>query len=267
MVKKIVSVVLVSVFLSLSLSGCGVIKSFFTYWDGMTKSEVREYVQTALKEKYGEEFVVKHLAKTGANYYNSSDLLTKCSPKSNESIVFQVEVIALGEGDEHQRILSDTYIQSIVGKEMRIKAEQILSKYVKNFAVEVYVWGIPSAYDSGIRSADEATIENHTNAIPEKNASTIWIAFDINEFNSDYERTEEYVKEIIDEYYLTNGLFDCYFVYPDIVEECKKKIANNHADFYYELSRDMDVTLSSLRPVYTYHFRGNNDEIFKRTFF
>lgn len=266
MVKKIVSVVLVSVLLSLSLSGCGVVKSFFTYWDGMTKSEVREYVQTALKEKYGEEFVVKHLAKTGANYYTPSALLVKCSPKSDESIVFDVEVDVFGKEENHSRVMYDTYIQSIVGREMRIKAEQILSKYVKNFAVEVYVRGLSGVYDSKIRSADKATIENFTNALPENNASTIWIAFDQSEFNSDYERVTGYVKEIVDEYYLTNGIIKCYFVSTEIVDKCKTKIAENHIDYYYDLLGDMEVTLSSHGPMYTYHFKGNDDEIYQTVF-
>ena len=233
-----------------------------SYWDGMTKVEAISYLQAELKEKYGEEFVVKKMYKTGATYYTSSDLLAACSPKSDESIVFEVEVDLIGDKENHKRILYDTYIQSIVGREMRTIAEQILSKYVDNFAVEVYVWGIPSAYDSGIRSADEATIENHTNAIPEKNGSTIWIAFDINEFNSDFERTEEYVKEIIDEYYLTNGVFSCYFVSSDIVEDCKKKITEHHKNDSYDMIGDMEVTLSPHGPTCTYHFKGNDDEIY-----
>ena len=256
--KRIIAAILVVAF-ALTMTGC-------VYWDGLSKSGAREFVEKTLEEKYGEEFVVKNMTYTGANYYNSSDLLTKCSPKSDESIVFQAEVITLGKGDEHQRILSDTYVQSIVGKEMRIKAEQILSKYVKNFAVEVYASGLSGLsdyYDSGIYSAENATVENYTNALPENNASTIWIAFDQNDFNSDYERVADYVKEIVDEYYLTNGVFKCYFVSEEIVDECKTKIADNHIDFYYDLLGDMEVTLSSHSPLYTYHFKGNDDEIYQ----
>lgn len=239
------------------MSGCVKI----TYWDGLSESEAREFVEKTLEDKYGEEFVVKDMTYTGANYYNSSDLLTKCSPKSDEDIVFEVEVDIIGKGEQKKRSMYDTYIQSIVGREMRIKAEQILSKYVKNFAVEVYVRGLPSAYDSKIRSANEATIENFTNAIPEENLSTIWFVLDINEFASDYDRTAAYVEEIVDEYSLTNGCIICYFVSSDIVEECKKKIAEKHTDYDYDLLWDMTVTLNDKKPYFRYYFKANDNQI------
>ncbi len=85
--KKIIAAILVLVF-ALAMSGCVKI----TYWDGLTKSEARELVENALEEKYGEEFVVKKMYKTGATYYSSEDLWAECSPKSDSDILFTVQI-------------------------------------------------------------------------------------------------------------------------------------------------------------------------------
>ena len=262
--KRVIAAIMILV-MALSMSGCKI-----SYWGGLSKSEAKELVLNMLEEKYGEEFVVKRLYTGGSTGWNvSANLRGYFSSKFNENTVFQVEIIALGKEDNHQRILSDTYIQSIVGKEMKTKAELILSKHFYNFAVEVRVSGLSGLseyYESGIYSAEKATIENYTNALPENNASTIWIAFDKNEFNSDYGRVADYVKEIVDEYYLTNGVFKCYFVSSEIVDKCKKKISDNHIDYNFDLTGDMEVTLSSHSPLYIYHFKGNDDEIYQTVF-
>ena len=259
--KRVIAAIMILV-MALSMSGCKI-----SYWDGLSKSEAKELVLNMLEEKYGEEFVVKNMYTPGGTGYNTpSDLRADCSPKSDENIVFETEVYTTGKKGKKKRYMYDTYIQSIVGEEMKQKAEQILSKYIDDFAVEVYVRGLLGVYDSKIRSTNEATIENYTNAIPEDNSSTIWLAIDINEFNSNYERVADYVKEIVDEYYLTNGVFKCYFVSSEIVDNCKKKIADNHIDFNFNLIGDMEVTLSSHSPLYTYHFKGNDDEIYQTVF-
>lgn len=262
MVKKIISVVLASVLLSLTLSGCAdFVKSMFSYWEGMSKSEVRELIEGELEKKYGEEFAVLNTYKRGGDGFTY--LMADCSPKSSSDVVFEIEAFEVGGG----YIMNDTYIQSIVGREMRTKAEQILSIYVNNFAVEVYVYGLPSSYDSGIRSANDATIENFTNKIPENNLSTIWFVFDKNEFNSDFDITASYVEEIVDEYSLTNGCIICCFASAETVEECKIKISSNHADYDYDIVSDMQTTLGTKDPYFRYYFKAYESEIDVSKFF
>ncbi len=266
--KRVIASIMIAVFVTVSFSGCKLRNSLTEYWDGMTKRETMEYVQDALQEKYSEEFKVKKLAyRSGSSWDTNPTLLAYCSPLSDENIVFQIEVDVFGEDEKRKRYMDDTYIQSIVGREMRIKAEQVLSQYVENFAVEIYVRGTSSTYDSKILSSNEATIENFTNALPEDNLSTIWFVFDINEFDSDYDRTAAYVEEIVDEYYLTNGCIICCFVSFDIVNECKEKIASNHIEYSYELLDDMQTTLSGRTPYFRYYFKGCDSHIDVSKFF
>lgn len=265
--KRIIASIMVLLAV-MTLPGCKIINYFTEYWDGMTKSETSEYIQDELQRKYGEEFKVKKLALRGGSSWDANPiLLAYCSPLSDENIVFKIEVDVFGQDEKRRRSMYDTYIQSIVRREMVIKAEQILSKYVDNFAVEIYVRGTSSTYDSKILSVNEATIKNFTNALPEDNLSTIWFVFDINEFNSDYDRTAAYVKEIVDEYYLTNGCIICCFVSSDIVKECKEKIASNHIEYSYELLGDMQTTLSGRTPYFRYYFKGCDDYIDVSKFF
>lgn len=53
--KRIIAAIMVLVSV-LTLSGC---KGGTNYWDGLTKQGAKEYIQNALQEKYGEEFIVK----------------------------------------------------------------------------------------------------------------------------------------------------------------------------------------------------------------
>lgn len=57
--KRIIAAIMVLVSV-LTLSGCKEVPGFMpTYWDGLTKRGAREFIQKALQEKYGEEFVVR----------------------------------------------------------------------------------------------------------------------------------------------------------------------------------------------------------------
>lgn len=245
--------VLVSVF---TLSGCREVPSFMpSYWDGLTKQGAKEYIQNALQEKYGEEFDVKRTSKRSG--YSYTELLADCSPVSDESLVFQIEANHFSEN----RNMTDTYIQSIVGREIRNKTEDVLSKYFKNFAVEVYVYGLASSYDPKILSPDKATIENFTNVLPQDNLSVIWIAFDESDIGKDYDETKKYIEEIVKNFGLLNCGINCYFVSSDIVQQCKKKVITNHVEYDYQIIADMEITLSSQRPVYRYDYKGNIREL------
>lgn len=140
---------------------------------------------------------------------------------------------------------------------MRTKAENVLEDNFENYAVEVYVYGLASAYDSKILSADLATIENFTNALPDDNLSIVWIAFDENEIGDKYDETIKYIEEIVKDFDLSNSVIECYFVSQNIVKQCKDKITTNHADYSYQTISDMDIVLSSQRPIYKYYYEGN----------
>lgn len=103
--KRITAIFLIFVFAALSLSGCGVIRSFASYWDGMTKSQTIKYVQDTLEEKYGEEFIVNYIGTHSGEHY--TEVVGRCSPKSDKTIAFDFEVNHFSE----IRQLIDNYIQ------------------------------------------------------------------------------------------------------------------------------------------------------------
>ena len=253
--RRIIAAIMVLVSI-LTLSGCKEVPGFMpSYWDGLTKRGAKEYIQNALQEKYGEEFVVRQISKRSG--YSYTDLLADCSPVSDKGLVFQIEANHFSE----KRKMSDTYIQSIVGRVMRNKAEEVLSKYLRNFAVEVYVYGLASSYDPKILSPDKATIENFANALPKDNLSVIWIAFDESDFGNDYDETKKYIEEIVENFGLLNCGINCYFVSSDIVQQCKKKVITNHVGYDYQIIADMEITLSSQRPIYRFLYTGSNHDL------
>ena len=198
-----------------TLSGCNVLPSLkLTFWDGLTRAEAREYVQSALQEKYGEEFDVLKMYLKGGSWNTSADLLADCSPKSDENIVFEIQVLAIGES----RVLRDTYIQSIVRQEMKNDTEAVLSKYFEEFAVEIDVSGLHDEFDSGIRSAKDATVKNYSEALPDTNQTSIWIA--LNKDNIVFQEKINYiVEEITLNFYLTHALIHFYYVTDDIMKK------------------------------------------------
>lgn len=247
--KKIIAAILVLVF-ALAMSGCVKI----TYWDGLTKSEARELVENALEEKYGEEFVVKKMYVEAGSWDTASDLRAYCSPKYNEKIVFSTQTLVIGK----ERPMIDTYIQSIVGKKMRNLIENSLSKHFKNFVAEVEVF--ENGLESKIQSSAEATIENYTNAFPD-NRSCVWIAFDKKEFGNNFDNLNEYIEDFVKDFGLTNCYIDCYFVSPDIINQCREKISSCHYDVGYRITADMEGTLSNQRPTYMYSYYGINRDL------
>lgn len=156
------------------------------------------------------------------------------------------------------------YIQSIVREEMRNKIDNVLFKYCNNYAAEVYVYGITPRYDSGIRSAREATIKNFTEALPNDNLSIVWIAFDKDEIGDDYERVEEYLAEFVEDFALTFCGIHCYFVSSDIVSQGQEKIITNHSEYNYDVLNDMEILLSGQHPHYHYSYYGNENSLVLR---
>ena len=246
--KKLAAIFLVIAML-LTLTGCRA----FSYWDGMTYNQTRRYICKELKEKYGEEFTVVKTSKTG-----TGELWAACSPKSNESFVFRVQVDAYGK---HSRELLDDYIEYIVGRELKCILDDTLSKYCNNYAIEVHLSGL-HRYDFGIHSANEATINNYIVAQPDE-ISTVWIAFDKDEIGDDYGKVEEYLTEIFNNYTLPKCAIKCYFVSSDIIAQCEERIKSNHIE-YGSVVGSMEVLLSSHRPWYDYAYNVNEKGLFFR---
>jgi len=241
--------------MALSMSGCKI-----SYWDGLSKSEAKELVLNMLEEKYGEEFVVKRLYTQGGtgSWNTPSNLIAYCSPKSDEKIVFYTKSFVVGK--EYPMI--DTYIQSIVGKAMKEIIEISLSNHFNKFVVEVEVYenGLESFYDSKIQSSAEATIENYTNAFPD-NRSSVWIVFDEDEFNCNFDNLNEYIEDFVKDFGLTNCYIDCYFVSSDIINQCRAKINSCHNEDGYRITNDMEITLSKQRPSYMFSYDGSKRDL------
>lgn len=243
--KKIIAVIL-SLSLTFVLSGCHFsLKP--TYWNGMTKQETEGFILDKLEEKYNEEFEMLGMYPT----ISSGFMRTACSPKSDNELVFETELWKYGG-------FCDTYIQSIVGQEMKGIIDSVLTEHYENFASEVYVHGLATAYDSGIRSAKDASIKTFTEALKEDNLSRIWIAFDENEIKGDYESIELFLAEIVESFGQTRAGIRCYFVDKKTVGQCQEAISNNHLEYGYDMGFEMDVILSKRRPIYIYAYNGNS---------
>lgn len=216
--KRVIALIVLSAFVAISLSGCKVIKSLTSYWDGMTKSETREYIEDTLKEKYNEEFTVLQTFIEGSSNY----LLADCSPKSNSNIVFEIQAFPVGKS----KIMRDTYIQSIVRSEVSNIINLVLSKYSLKYAVDVNVQGLYNEYESGIREAENATIKNYSESLPDTNITDIWIA--LNDDKKILRNSLQFiVEEITEELYKTNALIYFYYVTDDIVQHCFDESQNS----------------------------------------
>lgn len=202
--------------LVLSMSGC--------YWEGNTKWRSEQLLLNKLEEKYNEEFIIQQIGVSSAR--SGGPLVAYCSPKDDKELVFETELYQFGDNIS----LRDMYIQSIVRREMKQQIDSVLSEYYDNFASEVYVWGLTPNYDSGIRDADIATIVTFTEAMPQENSTSIWIAIDQNEVTEIFDL--EHIKTILDaascEFHLTNAVIDYYIVSDEIINKCNYEITNNY---------------------------------------
>lgn len=234
--KRIIAAILVLVF-ALAMSGCVKI----TYWDGMTKQEAKDYICKELEEKYGEEFVVEKMYTTGATYYSSADLWAECSPKSDSDILFSVQSIVVGKS----RIMREDYIRNVVRKQIKKKVDEGLSGCYDNFAVEVNVMGLDYWYDSGIRSADEATIKKFSESFKNKsenqiNKTSVWIVFNNNSF--DMQKLGNTLKKLSLNFHNLYVEIDCFFANQETIDLCNKKANDKTTDHWavQEITYDSD---------------------------
>ena len=241
--KKVI-VAIISLSFLLTLSGC----KMFSYWGGMTRNQCEKYVTEQLKEKYNEEFTVVKFIKTG-----SGELKGVCAPKRDESLLFDIE---LDKGYKDELELDDAYIQGIVRDEMLEPANAVLSKHFNNYAVEIWVKGLLYCYESGITDASKASIETYTEALPEDNMSDMWIAVDESE-TSDFEEIEECLLELSENYHKSRISISCYIASKDVIDECNRRIADNHFEFGHDMLGSMGTILgdSKSRAEFFYAFR------------
>ena len=209
MIKKVVAILLILTMV-FTLTSCDV-SNKFSYWDGMTKSQAMKYVQDTLQEKYGEEFVVNSIGKHSGEHY--TELVGSCSPKLNKDICFEIEV----NNFTGSRILYDGYIQAVVRQEIKRNVDNVLSQYCDLFATEVDVHGLSDLYDSGILSVKEATVKNYSEALPDTNETSIWIA--LNDFEIQ-ENLNYIVEEITSNFYLMHAFIHFYYVTDNIIKKC-----------------------------------------------
>ena len=219
--RKLIAAIL-SLSLLLTLSGCRFsLKP--TYWNGMTKQETEEFILSELEEKYDEEFEIIQLSVRSTGYVNTHGYLKGfCSPKSDDTLVFEIERWLYGN-------LDDTYIQSIVRREMKDIVDAVLSKHCDEYAVEIEVKGLSPDYDSGIRLADNASIQTYTEALPQENSTSIIIV--LNESIMNKETDDEIVSLImgfVESFYYTKAFIDCYYVPFDILEQCVEVTDGNN---------------------------------------
>ncbi len=199
----------------LSLSGC--------YWEGKTKLHSEQLLLDELEEKYNEEFIIQQIGVSSAR--SGGPLVAYCSPKDDEELVFETELYQFGDNIS----LRDMYIQSIVRREMKEQIDSVLSKYYDNFASEVYVRGLTSTYDSGIKDAKQASITTFTEAIPEDNDSSIWIVIDNKEVIDSYDinHFKKILSEVVDIFHKTTAAIHVFIVTDAIVTICNSEICNN----------------------------------------
>ena len=219
MVKKVISVVLVSVFLSLTLSGCAdFVKSMLSYWEGMSKSEARELIEGELEGKYSEEFSVLNTYKRGGDGFTY--LLADCSPKSSSDIVFEIESFEVGGG----YIIRDNYIQNVVRKQLKQKIDDVLKENYENFASQVFVTPLNYWYDSGIRSANNATIKNFSESFTDDDDNYTLVYIAIKNSEKDFDKIKNALQKMSDNFYSLNVSIDCYYTDEQTIEQCKENM-------------------------------------------
>ncbi len=224
--------------LVLSLSGC--------YWKGNTKHHSEQLILDALEEKYNEKFFIREIAVRSS--YPGRPLAAYCSPKDDEELIFEVQY---QEYEYDVPELLDTYIQSIVRREMYQKIDEVLSEHFDDYAVGIYIYGISSSYNSGITNASEATIASYTEAIPNDNKTVIWLAFANSDFaNKEYD-IMPILSDIVDGFHMCNADIECYYVDDLTIDKCTQEIE----DGFVEIA-SMDGILSSQRPIYCYRYSG-----------
>ncbi len=216
--KKIFAGILVLVF-ALTMSGC-------VYWDGLSESEAREFVEKTLEEKYGEEFVVKQMYLKAGSWDTASDLMADCSPKSDENIVFSTQTLAIGK----ERVMSDNYIQNVVRKQLKQIIDNVLAEYYENFVSQVFVTPLNYWYDSGIRSVNNATIKNFSESFTnnDDNYTLVYIAIKTSE--KDFDNVKNALQKMCNNFYSLNVSLDCYYTDEHTIERCKENIDKSYRE-------------------------------------
>lgn len=247
MIKKVAAIILVLTMI-FTLTGCDV-PNIFSYWDGMTKSQAKEYICQELEEKYGEEFEVVSMGIRSGQYYK--EIVGTCSPKSDETIAFDFEVNHFSEN----RQLRDNYIPNVVRKRLKESIDKVLSEHYDNFASEVYVTPQISFYDSGIRSASEATVKAFSESFNQADEgkdyrTSVWIVLSNKEY-VDIDKLKNAIEEMSLDFYSLKVHIDCFYGDQETINICNEK-ANEITTNHFEV---MDITYNSdfRRERFIYH--------------
>lgn len=223
MLKKTTILIISCLFAMTILSGC-------SYWNGHSYNESKQLVADALKEKYGEEFVVTDIGTgSGGSYYSPGYLKATCHPQNDKTIYFEAEYFEYGKSSYE---LDDLYIQSIVRKQIKDVVDPVLAEHFDDFATEVYIYGLAPDYDAGIRNPDEVTIKSFSRAISQngkKNASIMWILIEDSQTQSQ-DKMLEILSGFTKELYEMKTVIEVHYVPRDVLVECKNFINDNIHD-------------------------------------
>ena len=129
--RKMATIIIMGVLLitTLGLTGCGI----------QTKRNLKKVLETALQERYNEEFVCLNVwANGGPSYFGV------CYPKNNRDLLFETLFIDDGE------IARDEYASSLASKEL----EELLYNQLSDLFQECYI----KCYNYGV-AEDTVTVE------------------------------------------------------------------------------------------------------------
>lgn len=229
MIKKVAAILLILTMV-FTLTGCDV-SNIFSYWDGITKDQTIKYVQDTLQEKYSEDFSVKNLAiRSGSSWDANPILLADCSPISDENIVFEIEVYVRGKDEDRIRRMYDNYIQNVVRKQLKQTIDEVLAENYENFVSQVFVTPLNYWYDSGLRSANNATIKNFSESFTDNDDNYTLVYIAIKESEKDFDKIKNALQELSNNFYSLNVSIDCYYTDEHTIEQCKKTIGKSYKE-------------------------------------
>lgn len=248
MLKKITIFIITCLFAMTSLTGC------ISYWNGHSYNESKQLVADALKEKYGEEFVVAEIGtKSGGAWDAPGSLTAVCYSKNNETVYFEAEYFEYGKSSYE---LSDLYIQSIVRKQLKTAIEPVLAESFDDFAMEMDIHGIYS--DSGIRNSNEVTVESFSEAVshkPEQNYIVMWLILEENNIINQEEMIGILSGFTEDFFNIYATIYVCYAP-KDIIQECEALTDTVNYD-----PKDIRKLVGSKYLMHVYTFNGNEKTV------
>ncbi len=136
------AVMLLTIISCMLMTGCGSWKNYIH-----TESSLKRTAETAMKDKYEEEFVIHNVrTATQTTFY------AICSPKNDEEVVFEAQIYKDGRG-----VFEDEYVQGIVAKQVSEKLADDLKEISKEYVIKPHVFYEECVFDN----LGEVTIESY----------------------------------------------------------------------------------------------------------